>query len=153
MSNVYIYLAGPISGCTGGEAHHWRDVVCNELDKASPHLIGVSPLRCEPIIGTRYENEYDDDRFGLPQVIAAKNYLDVKRCDVTLAYMPTLSIGTLQEIGWCKPLGKPVILISDLPEIRNNAVIKATVPWRFTYADNGFEKAVDVIRGIYEVYA
>ena len=48
----YIYLAGPIAGCTKEEATEWREYVCTFF----PHvIIGISPLRCEPIEdGKRY---------------------------------------------------------------------------------------------------
>lgn len=158
MSNINIYLAGPITGCTDGEANDWRVAACNKL--AWHGYVGVSPLRCEPIIGARYEPQYDDNKFGTPQVIAAKNKMDVKRCDLTLAYQPFApgqgalpSIGTMQEIGWAAGLDKPIILITDDDYIRENAVIKATVPWRFSYGDGaGFEDAFEVINGLFEVY-
>ena len=154
MNSVYIYLAGPIVGCTDKEANDWRAKFSDELWKRHDSIVGVSPLRCEPLIeGNIYEPEYEDNRFGTPDVIAAKNNLDVKRCDLTLAYMPRMSIGTLQEIGWAVGMRKPVILITDLLEVRNNAVIKATVPWRFTEKDQGFTHALDVITGIFGVYA
>ena len=156
MNSVYIYLAGPIVGCTDKEANDWREEFSESLYDLG--FVGVSPLRCEPLIGGDiYEPEYEDNSFGTPDVIAAKNNLDVKRCDLTLAYMPRMSIGTLQEIGWAVGMRKPVILITDLLEVRNNAVIKATVPWRFMEhagaRDSGFRHALDVITGIFGVYA
>ena len=43
----YIYLAGPIAGCTEEEATSWREYVCTVC---YPHgIIGISPLRCEPL--------------------------------------------------------------------------------------------------------
>ena len=41
MMKKYIYLAGPIAGCTEEEATEWRDDVINML----PHnIVGISPL-------------------------------------------------------------------------------------------------------------
>lgn len=156
--SIFVYLAGPITGCTDGEANDWRTSMALKLRgewRADPSIIGVSPLRCEPIVGDRYAPEYDDNQFGHPQVIAAKNREDVRRCDVTFAYLPGAnppSVGTLQEIGWAAGMGKPVILVTDNDYVRNNAVIKATVPWRFTEAEDGFRKSVEVIKGIFSVY-
>ena len=160
--SIYVYLAGPISGCNVGEANDWREEMIDLLEAAPKDMLwnhgfkGVSPLRCEPIVGERYAPEYDDNKFGHPQVIAAKNKEDVRRCDVTFAYFPAeqpASVGTLQEIGWASGLGKPIILVTDNDYVRENAVIKATVPWRFTEAEGGFEKAVEVIEGIFGVYS
>ncbi len=150
---IYVYLAGPITGCTTGQANAWRDMIYANLPT---EIIGVSPLRCEPIKGERYAPEYNDNQFGTPQVIGAKNKEDVRRCDITLAYLPPAnppSVGTLQEIGWATGMGKPVILVTDNAYVLQNAVIKATVPWRFTEKEGGFTKAVEVIGGIFSVYA
>jgi nucleoside 2-deoxyribosyltransferase len=152
MSKIFVYLAGPISGCTEGEANDWRTSMALNLGN---NIVGVSPLRCEPIIGEIYGKEYDNNQFGTPAVIAAKNKEDVRRCDVTFAYLPAgglLSVGTLQEIGWACGMGKPVILVTDNEHVLTNAVIKATVPWRFTEAEGGFAKAVEVIQGVFRVY-
>lgn len=162
MSQIHIYLAGAIAGCTKEEANDWRTIMEDLLFDApagemwSHGFMGVSPLRCEPLTGERYEAEYADNKFGLPQVIAAKNKEDVRRCDVTFAYFPKEnppSVGTLQEIGWASAWSKPIILVTDNDYVRDNAVIKATVPWRFTEEEGGFEKAVEVITGIFGVYS
>lgn len=164
MSDIHVYLAGPITGCTNREANDWRALFSDQLYTSSiqhtysegSRLIGVSPLRCEPIVGDVYAPEYDDNQFGHPQVIAAKNKEDVRRCDVTFAYLPAdnpASVGTLQEIGWAAGMGKPIILVTDNDHVRENAVIKATVPWRFRESgEDGFGKSVEVIAGIFGVY-
>jgi nucleoside 2-deoxyribosyltransferase len=82
----FIYLAGPIAGCTEGEAKDWRAYVNTKLEAIN--CVGVSPLRCEPLIGARYELSYQDPLFGQPKSIIAKNFLDLRRCDMTLAYFP-----------------------------------------------------------------
>lgn len=153
MNKVYVYLAGPITGQTGGGANAWRSLVTTALESVSPNIIGVSPLRCEPPGPSGiYLPQDGDNQFGTPQVIAAKNYEDVKRCDVVLAYMPSMSIGTLQEMGWAVGMRKNVVLISTLDDVLENPVIKATIPWRFHAEDQGFKKALEVIKGVYEVY-
>ena len=153
--DIYVYLAGPISGCTEGEANDWRDYFSEQLQLRGKQFVGVSPLRCEPIIGPTYTQEYQDKRFGTPSAIATKNYEDVLRCDVTVAYIPESygkpSFGTISELNWAFCNNKPRILITDDPAIANNAVIKAITPWIFA-EDKGFEEAADVIEGIFEVY-
>ena len=42
----YIYLAGPIAGLTEEEATEWRAEVRENLPQG---IIGISPLRCEPL--------------------------------------------------------------------------------------------------------
>lgn len=87
MSKPYIYLAGPIFGTTGAEANDWRNDMTARL---APRGIGcISPLRCEPMVGDRYDAQYDDPCFGTSKAIVSKNYLDVQRCSMALVYMPT----------------------------------------------------------------
>jgi hypothetical protein len=83
---IYVYLAGPIFGATGAEANDWRKDMTARL---APHnIVGISPLRCEPIVGDRYDTQYNDPCFGTAKAIVSKNYLDLVKCDFTLVYMP-----------------------------------------------------------------
>ena len=120
--NRFVYLAGPVLGMTESMANDWRRKVA---DKLRPHgIIGISPLRCEPIHGPTYEAGYPDERFGTARAIMAKNMFDVKTCDMVLAYIPHPfqgehhSWGTMQELAWGRAFDKPVILVSDDPRAR-----------------------------------
>lgn len=134
----YVYLAGPILGCTLGEANDWRKYVA---DKLRPHnIIGVSPLRCEPIIGDTYSAEYPDPRFGTPRAIAAKNRFDVRTCDMTLAVLPLpvgkpQSYGTIGECFWADEGAKQVILCTNDPFVSRHPVIDSAVDWKLVTAD------------------
>lgn len=89
MHKPRIYLAGPIFGATSDEANNWRN---DMIARLAPHgIIGISPLRCEPIVGDRYDLQYADPCFGTPAAILAKNFLDLRACDLTLAYLPVPS--------------------------------------------------------------
>lgn len=154
---IKVYLAGPIAGATGSQANDWRAEFSATL--AEHGMIGVSPLRCEPLVGPRYGFGYECPMFGTPEVIQAKNLEDVRRCDATLAYFPLAvaqdvghtSIGTVCETQWAYMLEKPRILISDIAHVAENPVIRATVPWRFAEHD-GFERALEVLTGIFDIY-
>lgn len=150
---IRVYLAGPVFGCNLGEAHDWR----TEFSKKLPFgMVGVSPLRCEPLIGDRYGMGYDDPRFGTPDAIAAKNFLDVQKCDLTLAYFPEdvtnangVSLGTVSELAWAKALAKPTILVSTHAKVRSHPVILANSGWKLDTLD----QAREVIEGVFKVYA
>ena len=152
MTKRFIYLAGPILGCTGKEANDWRKYVSDIL---KPHgIIGISPLRCEPLIGTTYNATYDiDPCFGTARAIAAKNLYDVQNCDLTLAYLPIppagkhQSFGTIGEIFWSHGLNKRVILVSDDPEINNHPVIDSVVNWKLTNLDQAIKVCIGVVGG------
>jgi len=153
MTYKYVYLAGPIMGCTEGEAKDWRKFVA---DKIAPYgIVGVSPLRCEPIVGERYNLTYDTDpKFGAPRAIAGKNYFDVRNCDMTLAYLPKPeagkypSLGTVGEIFWTNGVGKQTILVSDDPLIMKHPVIDSVVAWKL----EKLQDACEVIVGVMGAY-
>lgn len=146
----YIYLAGPILGCTKGEANDWRRYVD---DKLKDHgIVGISPLRCEPLIGERYTLEYPDPRFGVPRAIAAKNKHDVQNCDIILAYLPkemgqNISLGTIGEIFWADAYDKQVILVSDHPKVIQHPVLDAAVNWKLGTLDEAVEVIIGVLGG------
>lgn len=144
-----VYLAGPILGCTGPEANHWRRDVAAILK--THNITGVSPLRCEPLIGDKYEGTYDSDpRFGTAKAIASKNLFDVKNCDITIAYLPkppegrTQSYGTLCEVVWAYAFGKPAIIVSDDPKIMSHPCIAVCAAWMVPT----MEQAIDICIGI-----
>lgn len=146
--NRTVYLAGPIAGCNLAEANDWRDEFRERLRECN--IKGISPLRCEPLIGERYELGYMDPRFGTAKAIASKNVFDVRSCDLTLAYLPKAlndrrpSYGTVIEIAWAHMLGKPTILVTDDPYLQKHPVIQACAGWTLDNLDDAF----DVIAGI-----
>ena len=149
----YIYLAGPIAGCTAEEATEWRKYVCTFF----PHgIVGISPLRCEPLKdGMTYtEPGATEKKWSDPRAIATKNWLDTESCDLVLAYLPkelnerSPSYGTTIEIGWAIGLRKPLIVVSDDEYLMNHPLIKHNASWRF---DN-LEDAADVIVGLFGDY-
>jgi nucleoside 2-deoxyribosyltransferase len=149
----YVYLAGPITGCDQGEANTWRDLVSVKLRKHN--IRGISPLRCEPLVGDRYKIEYADPRFGTAKAIASKNFYDVQACDLLFAYMPAelndreLSQGTLGELHWGFGLRKPTILVSDCEKIIRHPVNQAAASWILSTLDEG----IDVVVGLLADYA
>lgn len=151
MSNRFVYLAGPIMGQTRDGANDWRIKVADVLKDFG--VIGVSPLRCEPLIGNIYGSVYDaDPRFGTARAIASKNLFDVQNCDMTLAYFPReqrefvghLSYGTIIEVGWANAYRKPTIVVTDDIEVINHPVLSAVAGWLVP----DLEAGIDVVTGI-----
>lgn len=137
----YVYLAGPIMGCTMGEANDWRRYVADALEPFN--IIAISPLRCEPLIGEKYSANYPDPRFSTPRAISAKNRFDVTQSDLTFALLPkpiptrVQSYGTLGEIFWADAYGRQVILCTNDPVIINHPVVDSAVDWKFTHVQPG----------------
>lgn len=143
-----VYLAGPILGCNGAEANDWRTYVADKLK--DHNIVGISPLRCEPLVGERYGIGTPDPRFGTPRAIAAKNKFDVRECDIILAYLPAArpgnipSLGTLGEVFWGDAFNKQVILVSDDAFVNNHPVVDSAVDWKLETLD----EAIDVLIGV-----
>lgn len=102
----FVYLAGPIEGCSTTEIHQWRQkCFLNFVDS----VVGITPYR-----GDRES----PDPEGQKRVVM-KNYMDTKNCDLVLAYLPKEinqrrhSYGTTFEIAWAVSLQKPVVIVSD----------------------------------------
>lgn len=154
----YIYLAGPILGCNKSEANDWRMDMCSRF--VEYNIVGISPLRCEPIVGERYGTEYADPLFGTARAIANKNFMDVKMCDVTLAFYPAPrldggtkwakpSLGTTIEIGWAHALQKPTVVVSQDDFITKHPVVNACAGWMLKDLD----QATELILGLLLDYA
>lgn len=148
---IHVYLAGPITDCAYGEANDWRIGVAAKLE---PHnIIGISPLRCEPMTGEKYGIEHPDPRFGVARAIAAKNRFDVMSCPITLAHLPlpphgrTQSYGTLGELFWANAYGKQTILVSNDPFVMRHPVIDAATNWKLDSLDDACEVIIGVLGG------
>lgn len=153
-----VYLAGPINGCTKGEANDWRNTASARL--ADFGITGISPLRCEPLVGDRYGIGHNDARFGVPSAIASKNRFDVQQCDMMLAYFPPEqyagagehgdmfywpSIGTVWEIGMAHAFGTPAIVVCENKILKPHPVIQ-TAPWVLDNLEEGLDVAIGVLQ-------
>jgi nucleoside 2-deoxyribosyltransferase len=149
---IRIYLAGPITGCTEGQANDWRTDFAARLE--SIRIRGISPLRCEPLHGPVYGSTYNDSRFGTAKAISSKNLMDLRRCDLTLAYFPYAetarvpSIGTILEIGAAHENGKPIIVVSEHPKTSDHPVLNAFAGWMLSDLNEAFE----TIQGLFGEY-
>lgn len=147
----FIYLAGPICGCDSGEANDWRTYVSDQL---RDNIIGVSPLRREPMVGKVYPLSSDDPKFNTVRAIKAKNELDTRSCDLVLAYLPKHmndkrpSYGTIVEMAWAYMLGKPVMLVTDDPYLKEHPLTSSISSWILEDLD----QAVDTINETMGVY-
>jgi len=145
MTKKYIYLAGPIAQCNYQEANDWRSYVRSNLHE---NIIGISPLRCEPMHGETY-GPGNDPRYNSPGAIAAKNWYDTEKCDLILAYMPRElnerrpSYGTTIEIGWAIGLKKPIILVTNDAYLTEHPLIRANVNWVFEDFENALAVSKD----------
>jgi nucleoside 2-deoxyribosyltransferase len=153
MTSKFVYLAGPIKGCTEASAKNWREYVAEELERH--YITAISPLRCEPLVGERYGVGTDDPKFGTARAIMNKNLYDVRACDAVIAYLPDPatvdaehhSWGTMSELSWARALDKMVILVTDDPRIAEHPVLSASAGWVVKSLDDAIEILAGILGG------
>jgi nucleoside 2-deoxyribosyltransferase len=112
-----VYLAGPITGLTLGEADDWRLVA-----EAAMRDLGMQPL--SPLRAEKFLSEYgvlETSYIGAtPMVtdrgIMVRDHWDVSRCDAVLFYLTgakRVSIGTMMELAWAYAYRKPVVCVME----------------------------------------
>ncbi len=112
----FVYLAGPIEGCDNDEINKWRDK-CHLM--FNDFIVGINPYRAEMHADTSESRKR----------IAMKNYMDTQSCDLILAYLPKEinarrpSYGTTFEIAWGYSLRKPVVIVSDDPQVHHHPLM------------------------------
>tara|TARA_Y100000310_G_C20642366_1_gene794674 strand:+ start:1179 stop:1610 length:432 start_codon:yes stop_codon:yes gene_type:complete len=136
----YIYLAGPIEGCSRAEIVDWREDMAKHFRRYADGIRTVSPYRAQE---AAYEGEPD-----FAQAIFDKNWYDCQSCDAILAYLPKEindrrpSIGTLFEIAWFISMRKPIFIVSDDPVCVSHPLIRVNTGWIY---DNFEDVKLDII--------
>jgi nucleoside 2-deoxyribosyltransferase len=130
MARGWIYLAGPIGGCSYNETIEWRTYVTEKLNDAG--MVTYSPMRAKEFLSEEKcidEQDYDHPMATL-EGITARDRWDVMRCD--LVFMNLLnedrfSIGTCIEIGWADLSRKPIVLVCKKDGLYHKHPIVKTV--------------------------
>jgi nucleoside 2-deoxyribosyltransferase len=119
MIERVIYLAGPITGLSYGEARHgWREYFPTLLP---PHIHCSSPMRGKDhLAGIEVIAGRNDAYKGNPMTsgkgITTRDRNDVRTCDLMVANFlgaPAGSLGTAIEFGWADAWRKPIITVME----------------------------------------
>ena len=159
----YVYLAGPIAGCSFKEATNWREAVSADF---LPGIIGVSPMRlkdyCKRVrkIGDvkQYERVADQQEWlltGESHAICARDFNDVRTADLLFAYLPKKlndrrpSWGTAIEFGWASAQRVPVLLVTDDKNLAAHPLVRESAGWIVPTLELG----IAVVNSVLGVYA
>jgi nucleoside 2-deoxyribosyltransferase len=93
-----VYLAGPINGCTDHEAMGWRQQVKDALGEG----VCVDPMR----------RDYRGAESLNVDLIVTSDLRDIETCDVVLANVWQLSVGTSMECWFAFERKIPVVIIA-----------------------------------------
>lgn len=98
MSNLRVYLAGPINDCTDEECKDWRERVKREL----PDVDFLDPMRRD------YRNL---ESMETAAEIVENDKADINNCEALLVYHDRPSVGTSMEILYAFERGIYVLTV------------------------------------------
>lgn len=158
MGNPIVYLAGPIAGCTYGEAVDWRALAQYQLRERG--VEALSPMRAKlalsdpgyvkQISSTFHEYKHLGP-FYTAKGIMTRDHTDVLRADALLVNLLGThkpSLGTVIELAWAYAYRKPaVVVIEPAGNCHDNhPMIHETMNFRVETIDEGID-AVSIILG------
>jgi len=170
MVHKTVYLAGPISGLSYGEATGWRTEVRDQLLRSG--IKAASPLRAKVYIRECVEIDQASPAIDFPDQgmpspgmdevavnvmsnsrgITTRDRFDCLNCDVLFVNLldtEKVSIGTVMEIAWADAWRKPIVLVmEDESNLHDHAMIRECVGFRVPTVSEGVE-IVKAILGDY----
>ena len=150
-----VYLAGPITGLTFGEATDWRDYAVGVL--AFHGITGLSPMRGKDFILKRIGERqvlgqtYEDSPMSTQRGIVARDRFDVGRTDIVLFNFlgaERVSIGTMIEYGWASAQGKVIVTVMEQAgNVHDHAFVRELSPYRVATLDEALDIIIAIAKG------
>jgi len=125
-----VYLSGPITGLTYGEARwSWRQEFADLMFDTNITLL--SPMRHEGHLAEMKNVPIEPDNlpthlFSHPKMIVTKDFLDIEESTIVIVNLlgaKSVSQGTLIEMGFARAKGKTIVTITDEKNIHNSPFI------------------------------
>ncbi len=145
-----VYLAGPITGMSYGDARHgWRQEFANLLYDA-PHIKMFSPMRGKDTLSKETKldgtpNMYLDNPMATKKGIVARDRYDVENCGLMVACFlncgDRVSIGTCIEFGWADSFRKPIIMVIEKDNVHQHAMLDEISGFIVTTLEEGADMA------------
>jgi nucleoside 2-deoxyribosyltransferase len=162
MVHKTVYLAGPITGLSYGEATDWRSQARDYLGRSG--IKAVSPLRAKVYLRdmNNIADSYTDDEINTlaadkaaltnmstPRGITSRDRFDCLNCSVILANLlganERVSIGTVMEIAWADSHRIPAVVIMEKEgNPHDHAMVNECTAFRVASLEEGLE----VVRAI-----
>lgn len=148
-----VYLAGPITSLTFGEAQNWRDYA---IEKLQAHGIkGISPLRGQQHL-VRYgelsatgDGTYAEHALTTAKAITTRDRYDCQRADVVLMNLlgaTRVSIGTMIEAGWADSVRVPLIVVIEDDNVHQHALLREIAGYVVNDLDAAIGVAISILK-------
>jgi hypothetical protein len=147
MSSKALFLAGPLTGISYGDALEWRTYVERRLP---PGIIAFSALRGKEYVAKEavLKDAYPDHLLSTPQGTITRDRFDVSRCDalfVNFLKADRVSIGTIMEMAWADAWRIPIILAMENGNIHDHAFVRQVAAFITDDLDEAIRTAVNVV--------
>jgi hypothetical protein len=147
ISSKSLFLAGPLTGISYGDALDWRQYVERRLPS---DVIAFSALRGKEYVAKEavLKDAYPDHLLSTPQGTITRDRFDVSRCDalfVNFLKSDRVSIGTIMEMAWADASRIPIILVMEKGNIHDHAFVRQVAAFITDDLDEAIRTAVDVV--------
>ena len=147
MPKKTLFLAGPLTGISYGDALDWRKYVESKLPS---DVIAFSALRGKEHLAKKavLKDSYPEHLLSTPQGTITRDRYDVSRCDalfVNFLKAERVSIGTIMEMAWADARRIPIILAMEKGNIHDHAFVRQVAAFIAGDLDEAIQTAVDVI--------
>jgi nucleoside 2-deoxyribosyltransferase len=115
-SKPSVYLAGPITGLSFGNATDWREYARSRFNDAG--IAAFSPLRANTYLSKEnsLKDRYDNNPLSTAHGIVTRDRFDTMTRDLILINFlgaTKVSIGTVMEVAWADAARKPIIIAME----------------------------------------
>jgi nucleoside 2-deoxyribosyltransferase len=133
----FIYLSGPMGGCSFKDMSEWRKYVADKLNSDT--------LKC--ILPTRSFSE-DSKPIESDKWINRRDYFDCVRSQCILVNfkdMKTISIGTVMEIAWAYQKQIHIVCICEPDGPQNHPMLKDAITHEVATLDEGIAAVKELL--------
>jgi nucleoside 2-deoxyribosyltransferase len=150
MRGNFVYLAGPITGCSYEGCTDWRDFAAQRLEEVGAHCL--SPMRGKEYLKSesRIFDKYDNHVMSCSRGITTRDRFDCVTSDVVLVNLrgaAGVSIGTVMEIAWAFLTGVPVVCVMEKGNVHEHSMISESIGFRV----DTLEEGISVVRAILDL--
>jgi hypothetical protein len=147
MPKKALFLAGPLTGISYGDALDWRKYVESKLPA---DVIAFSAIRGKRHVANErvLKDSYPEHLLSTPQGTITRDRYDASRCDalfVNFLNADRVSIGTIMEMAWADAWRIPIILVMEKGNVHDHAFVRQVSAFIAGDLDEAIQTAVDVI--------